>query len=145
MTKRRYQKLCGNRDWFRNEDDEVKVTESHESWKNKVKKRKNAQRIEAVQFIPLTDKSELKRRITEMELASRFTTRFRYVEMAGQSLVGSLSKSDPWDTPCGREKCFPCQSQVGKCMAQGCNYVITCLRCKTSGKKTDLTHFCSIA
>ena len=68
-----------------------------------------------------------------MELASRFTTRFRYVEMAGQSLLGSLSKPDPWDTPCRREKCFPCQSQVGKCMAQGANYTITCMICKENG------------
>ena len=69
-----------------------------------------------------------------MEENARFSTKFKYIEQAGNSLIGSLGTVDPWDTPCNRERCFPCQSEVGKCMKQGCNYTITCLICKSEGK-----------
>ena len=53
-------------------------------------KAKNAQKIESVQFIPLTENSELKKRWNEMELSAKFTSRFRYVEVAGTSLINSV-------------------------------------------------------
>ena len=72
-----------------------------------------------------------------MEEASRFSTRFKYVESTGTSLIGRLGTLDPWDTPCNREKCFPCMSEKGRCMQQGCNYIITCMICKEQGNQVQ--------
>ena len=68
-----------------------------------------------------------------MEEASHFTTKFKYVENAGKSLISILGTSDPWNTSCNRERCFPCQTEKDKCMKQGCNYTITCIICQENG------------
>ena len=115
------------------EEDETQITEKPGAWKIRSQKAKNAQKIESVQFIPLTENSELKKRLNEMDLSAKFSSRFRYVEVAGTSLINSLGTPNPWDTPCHRDKCFPCQAEVGKCMAQGANYTITCMICKDNG------------
>ena len=71
-----------------------------------------------------------------METEAAFSTRFKYVETTGQSLIHTLGVMDPWETPCNREQCFPCQTREGKCMSQGVNYKITCLECKKEDKET---------
>ena len=83
----------------------------------------------------LTENSLLKKQINKMEMESTFTTRFKYVEEAGQSLGNILGTLDPWKTPCNRGNCFPCQKEPGKCMKPGVCYIITCNTCKELGKE----------
>ena len=66
----------------------------------------------------------------EMEKNTNFTSRFKYVEQPGLSLIHSLGTLDPWNTPCMRDRCFPCKVKEGKCMQQGACYMITCITCK---------------
>ena len=112
-TKRRYEKLCGNQDWFRlNQQDELAETREI-SWKDRIKERSNKKRIETVCFVPLTDKGELRKRIQDMELTAGFTTRHKYVEMAGCTLLGLLGIWILGRCPAKGTTAFPAKPRVG--------------------------------
>ena len=47
-----------------------------------------------------------------------------------------MGNPDPWVPHCGRETCFPCKTEPGRCMSQGIVYVIECSTCKAQGKES---------
>ena len=135
LNKRRFNKLCGSKDWFKLADieDENRTTEPPEYRSKSTKRMRNSKRVESVVFLPITEGSKLKQDIQNMELSANFLTRFKYIESTGISLIGSLGKLDPWETLCQCPNCFSCQSKPGKCMKTGANYTIECQNCKTNG------------
>ena len=61
----------------------------------------------------------------------------KFIETSGYSLQNLLEKSDPFRGPtCGREKCFPCQSEgKGDCEGRGGAYAIFCCEPECVKKK----------
>ena len=54
-------------------------------------------------------------------------------ERAGDA-VKHVAKAEPLRIkPCGRNECFPCMSEGGKCEKNGAGYRIVCLTCKAVG------------
>ena len=140
-VKRRFNKLCGNQEWFKSgENYEQRLEEiRHSDWEeistNRRHRRHDDRYIEAVMFIPFTPESRLKARLTSLESNLGFKTRYRYGEQAGRTLSQHLVRKDPIGAPCGREKCFPCQTKGGTCTRKGAIYRMRCLVCHEDGKK----------
>ena len=67
-------------------------------------------------FVPCTPRGELARRISNVEQLNNQgrTIRFKIVERRGVTLKEKLRKSNPWaGERCGRDNCFPCQTDEG--------------------------------
>ena len=133
--KRRYDKLCGSSNWYLEEEkDEMVAVRDPQKPKNS-RKRDN-RRVESVMFFPLTQGGALRKSLNEMEREAPFRSKFKYVETTGKSLIGTMGTLDPWATECGREDCFSCKSDPGKCMTHGVVYEVTCQRCLQMEKET---------
>ena len=64
--------------------------------RNSRKKKEQQQRpVESIWFIPHTEGGALRARINQMETEAAFSTRFKYVESTGQSLIHTLGVMDP--------------------------------------------------
>ena len=49
----------------------------------------------------------------------------------------ALDKSEPLkNEKCGRNDCFPCETDGGKCEKNGAGYEIVCVTCQRAGRKT---------
>merc|ERR1711954_257905 len=119
---RRIKKLCGETSWFREEHDELQQSESQESQRHRRPQVRDIRREESILFIPLTQDSTLKKKLTELERNSTFRSKFKYVETSGVSLIWALGNLDPWKEHCSRENCFGCKTKPGDCMTQGVVY-----------------------
>ena len=76
---RRVKKLCGETSWFRDEQDELEHSESQESQRSRRRQVRDNRRVESILFIPLTQESTLKKKLTELERNSTFRSKFKYV------------------------------------------------------------------
>merc|ERR1711954_106890 len=95
-------------------------------------------KIEGVLFVPLTDKSKLKKTIQDMEdNVVKYSTvgRIKVVERAGASLAHLICNMTPWKTlECGRQGCKPCTSKPSSCKERNLTYEAECIQCKVEGK-----------
>ena len=116
---RRYKKLFQH-DWYKKRPKGDREKDVQGKDRKKGKKRANEdEKQETVMFIPYTQGSELKRKLQEMEESISMSNRWRYMEEAGASIASKLVSQDPWKLPCGRESCWTCAEQPGKCMKKG--------------------------
>ena len=70
----------------------------------------------------------------EVETGLGFSQKVKYVEYMGRTVSQLLCRKDPWGAHCGREHCMPCKTEPGKCMRQGCIYLMTCMMCEKEGR-----------
>ena len=99
----------------------------------------DSKQVESIFFIPYTEGSRLKARLTEMERKQPYERKLKFVEQMGSSVGDILVKKDIGGGACGRQDCFPCTSgDTGKCMNQGVVYQITCGTCKE--KKIEVSY-----
>ena len=115
FIKRRFNKLCGNQTWFRMSSQYQQRLEevNHGLWEENHRRHRDNRYIEAVMFIPYTPESQLKSRLSALESKLGFRAKYRYVEQAGRTLSQMIVRKDPVGGPCGRPKCFPCQTKGG--------------------------------
>ena len=64
---RRYKRLCGQTNWYREETDENEVSETPMYRRQAKRKTRDTRRIESIIFIPLTRNGKLKAKLTEQE------------------------------------------------------------------------------
>ena len=86
-------------------------------------------------FLPHTNASKLKMRLTKMEERLKFRTRYRNIETGGRTISQSLMRKDPSAGVCGWEQCFPCQHRGGACLRPHALYCMVCIDCLELEKK----------
>ena len=99
---------------------------------SKVKKRDKY--TEAVFFVPYTSDGILRSSLMKMESKLDFENNVKYSEELGRTVADMLVRKDPEPIDCGRQNCFTCRSEAGKCQRQNLIYEITCITCQRSEK-----------
>ena len=144
LTTRRFRRLVGNTEWFRQDQETTDADEIMPPWIHQRNTRPKTEKaepdrrhIECLMFIPYTPNSALRNKLTQGEALLEYRTRTKFVEKMGSSLREMLVKADPDPQPCGRDDCFPCRSTPGACMRQNGLYSIECETCRQN-EKTSL-------
>ena len=141
-VKRRYNKLVGKSDWFRQEeekDDHLELGDRVWPRVRQPEEDKGPQvRVESVFFVPHTPEGQLRKQFMEVERRMQSKRgKIKYVESMGLTIGQKLSRKDPWGNHCGRTKCMPCMEKPGRCTREGVIYVMTCRKCEEAGDKVQ--------